>query len=118
MYSDINNDLFAGVFTDLIKKSGYTDAEVARRLHVNRSTVGRWKSGEQSPPLSKMREVARFFDVNPRVFIEENADINADGKNDFFEELERELGVDLTDPVVREKLKRAAELIFIDEIQR
>lgn len=64
---------FKIVFSRLVDKSGYTDAEVGRRLGVNRSTIGRWKSGEQSPPLSKIKDIAALFGVNPMVFVDENA---------------------------------------------
>lgn len=66
-------DTFKKVFSELIEKSGYSDAEVARRLGVNPSTVCRWKSGEQSPPLSKIKRIADFFGVNPMVFVSEDA---------------------------------------------
>lgn len=32
-----------------LRVSGFTDAEIARRIGVNRSTVGRWRKGETSP---------------------------------------------------------------------
>jgi repressor LexA len=64
-------DTFKKVFSNLAEKSGYSDAEIARRLGVNRSTISRWKSGEQSPPLPKVKEIADFFGVNPMVFVDE-----------------------------------------------
>jgi repressor LexA len=64
-------DTFRKVFSNLVEKSGYSDAEIARRLGVNRSTISRWKSGEQSPPLPKVKEIANFFGVSPMVFVDE-----------------------------------------------
>ncbi|WP_158630162.1 LexA family transcriptional regulator [Cohnella sp. AR92] len=64
-------ETFKVVFAKLVDQSGYSDAEVARRLDVNRSTIGRWKSGEQSPALSKIKEIAALFNVNPMVFVDE-----------------------------------------------
>ena len=64
-------DTFKKVFSNLVEKSGYSDAEIARRLGVNRSTISRWKSGEQSPPLPKVKEIANFFGVSPMVFVDE-----------------------------------------------
>lgn len=63
---------FRIVFSKLVDQSGYTDAEIARRLEVNRSTIGRWKSGEQSPPLSKIKDIAMLFGVKPMVFVEDS----------------------------------------------
>ena len=65
-------ETFKKVFSSLANKSGLPDAEIARRLDVNRSTIGRWKSGEQSPTLSKIPEIANLFDVHPTVFVDEN----------------------------------------------
>ncbi|MGG1673289.1 helix-turn-helix domain-containing protein [Paenibacillus sp. NRS-1783] len=60
---------FNSVFENLVEKSPYSDSEIARRLGVNRSTIGRWKSGEQSPPLSKIPVIAELFGVHPMVFV-------------------------------------------------
>lgn len=65
---------FSIVFSRLVEKSPHTDAEIARRLDVNRSTISRWKSGDQSPPLSKIPEIAALFDVHPTIFVGESAD--------------------------------------------
>lgn len=66
-----NDIMFPKVLTNLIEKSGYSDAEIGKRLGVNRSTISRWKSGEQSPPLPKIREIAIFFGVHPTIFVDE-----------------------------------------------
>ncbi|MFB5761066.1 LexA family protein [Paenibacillus medicaginis] len=63
---------FSRVFSRLVEKSNYSDAEVARRLSVNRSTISRWKSGEQSPALSKIKEIADLLEVNPMVFVDDS----------------------------------------------
>lgn len=65
----MNTEIFNRVFQSLAEKSGYSDSEIARRLNVNRSTVLRWKTGEQSPPLSKIPQISALFDVHPTVFV-------------------------------------------------
>ncbi|MNJ34208.1 LexA repressor [compost metagenome] len=60
---------FSKVFSELINKSELNDAEVARRLNVNKSTISRWKTGEQSPHLSKIKEISLMFGVNPLLFV-------------------------------------------------
>ncbi|WP_438498069.1 LexA family protein [Paenibacillus sp. IHBB 3054] len=64
-------DIFSIVFSELAEKSGYTDAELARRLKVNRSTIGRWKSGELSPKLPVLKTIAELFQVNPLIFVDD-----------------------------------------------
>lgn len=72
----MESNLFGEVFSKLAANSQYTDAELARRLNVNRSTIGRWKLGIQSPPLSKIAAIASLFNVHPRVFVGDFEDKN------------------------------------------
>lgn len=48
------------------------DAQLAEKLNVSRTTVLRWRSGERSPKLGKMNEIAAFFGVSPKVFVDNN----------------------------------------------
>lgn len=64
-------DIFSRVFSELANKSDYTDAELARRLNVNRSTIGRWKNGDLSPKLPMLKNIADLFQVNPLVFVDD-----------------------------------------------
>lgn len=49
-----------------------SDDKLAEAVNVNRTTVSRWRSGERSPKLEKLPEIASIFNVNPQVFIGEN----------------------------------------------
>ncbi|MEK5415849.1 LexA family protein [Paenibacillus sp. FSL L8-0708] len=64
-------DIFSKVFSELADKSGLNDAELARRLDVNRSTIGRWKNGELSPKLPVLKKIADFFQVSPLIFVDD-----------------------------------------------
>lgn len=44
-------------------RAGITDAELARRLEVSRSTVHDWVHGEHEPTLSSLRKIAKALDV-------------------------------------------------------
>lgn len=72
---------FSKVFSRLISKSELNDAEVARRLNVNKSTISRWKTGEQSPQLSKIKEIALMFGVNPLLFVGDELGIEVEDTN-------------------------------------
>lgn len=72
----MERDVFQQTFERLKTQSGLTDAEIARRLDVNRSTVSRWKDGTISPPLSKIKEIANLFGVSPLEFIDDSVEEN------------------------------------------
>lgn len=41
-----------------IEESGFSGAEVARRLGLNEKTVRRWRSGEATPNIERLAELA------------------------------------------------------------
>lgn len=53
--------------------------------------------------------------INENSVREESAIYGQEAKMKFFHELERDLGIDLSDPVVQKMLKRAAKVIFTEE---
>ena len=58
---DFSPQLFADRFNTLCAQRRLTQAEVADRLGIGKSTVGRWVAGENEPTLSGIRSVAEFF---------------------------------------------------------
>lgn len=62
---------FNELFTELAIKHKFSDAELARRLNVDRSTIGRWRKGTLSPSLTTIKEIADIFGVSPLIFVEE-----------------------------------------------
>lgn len=57
-----------------IDASGISAAELARRLGLNEKTVRRWRSGEVTPGLERLAEVAAALDS------EDILDFYAEGK--------------------------------------
>ena len=55
---------FCEVFTDLRKNAGYSQNEVADRLHVTRQAVSRWETGETQPGTDTLKLLSREFDVS------------------------------------------------------
>lgn len=53
-----------------MKKHDYSDADFANKVNVNRTTVNRWRTGERSPKLEKLPEIASIFDVPATIFID------------------------------------------------
>lgn len=65
------DEWFSEVFSNLISQSKYSKKELAKELNVSESTIERWKTGDLSPTLPRVKEIAKFFEVNPLIFISE-----------------------------------------------
>lgn len=46
------------------KNKNLTQAQVAAFFEVDRSTYGKWETGDRMPEMNKMLEIARFFNVS------------------------------------------------------
>lgn len=100
----------------------WTQEYVANILGVARSTYTAYENGTKQPPMDTMNKIADLFGVNVdylygRSNIREAIAISSElqAKFVFFEDLEKRLGLDLSDPAVQKKLKRAAQIIFSEE---
>lgn len=113
-------ETFGSRFKQQRELKGWTQEEIAEKIGVSRPTIAGYE-GEKSrlPRKDTLRRIADLFDVsidylvgrtsNPKeqlIAFEETA------KYKYFEKLEKDLGVDLSDPEVQEKLKRAAKIMF------
>lgn len=61
---------FSYLFDTLCEESKYNNAEIADLLNVDRATIGRWRTGERSPKLSKIPEIAKLFNVDIKIIAE------------------------------------------------
>ena len=55
---------FQEVFTGLRKEAGYSQNEVADKLHVTRQAVSRWERGETVPEIETLQALSRLFGVS------------------------------------------------------
>lgn len=53
----------AATLKRLIESSSYKPADVARELSVDRSVVGRWMTGERTPTMKNLIELADLLGV-------------------------------------------------------
>lgn len=60
---------FSDVLSKLMKQYDIGDSELAERVDVNRTTVNRWKTGERSPKIEKLPEIAKVFHTTPSAFV-------------------------------------------------
>ena len=73
---EVMNLEFKDVFTDLRKKSGLSQNEMAEKLLVTRQAVSRWERGETVPEVETLQALSKLFGVsintllgNPRTLI-------------------------------------------------
>ena len=55
--------------------AGMTQDELAKSLNVQTSSVAKWEHGQiESIPISKIKAMARIFDVDPSYLIKDDVD--------------------------------------------
>lgn len=62
--------VFSEKLTELMDMKDINDAELAQDLKVSRTTVLRWRTGERNPKLPKVKEIADYFNVSPKIFVD------------------------------------------------
>lgn len=60
---------FSANFSRLVSQDPRTRLELARALHVSKSTIDRWKEGGVKPQYQKLLDVAECFSVTPEALI-------------------------------------------------
>lgn len=62
--------VFSKRLTELMEEQKLSDTKLSEDLNVSRTTVLRWRTGERSPKLPKLNEIANYFNVSPKEFVE------------------------------------------------
>lgn len=55
---------FSAVFSDLRKKAGLSQSDVAERLFVTRQAVSRWEQGDTVPEVETLLSLSKLFNVS------------------------------------------------------
>ncbi|WP_423253066.1 helix-turn-helix domain-containing protein [Melissococcus plutonius] len=63
---------FSANLSYLMDQKDISDEKLASLINVNRTTVSRWRSGDRSPKMEKLSEIAQVFNVDPRIFVGES----------------------------------------------
>lgn len=62
--------MFNVKFKRMRKKSGLTQAQLAKKLGISPSTVGMYEQGRREPDSAMLLKISNFFDVSVDFFLE------------------------------------------------
>ena len=65
---------------DLRKKNGWSQEELGYKLDVSRQTISKWESGQTTPELEKLRNLAKIFEISVDELISDDTEDNIDRK--------------------------------------
>lgn len=65
---------------DLRKKNGWSQEELGYKLEVSRQTISKWESGQTTPELEKLRNLAKIFEISVDELISDDTEDNIDRK--------------------------------------
>ncbi len=65
-------NVFGTKFAERRKKLGYTQAQVADKLHVSKQAVSKWENGISMPDVTLLREIAILLDTTIDELLSEN----------------------------------------------
>ena len=54
---------FKDIFTDLRKKAGLSQNDIAEKLFVTRQAVSRWEQGDTVPEIETLQAISKLFNV-------------------------------------------------------
>ena len=58
----------------LRERKKYTQEDLAEMLKVHNVTVSKWENGKMEPKMSKIKQIAKIFDVNTNYLLDDSED--------------------------------------------
>ena len=82
------NKTFADVIVELRKEKGFTQQDLANKLHITDKAVSKWERGLSYPDITSISTLANILDVDSSYLIdlcksEENPYLKSDKKEDL-----------------------------------
>lgn len=68
------SDVFKDNLNYYLYTNGFSQAEMARRMHVSTATAARWCTGENMPKYDRIEKLARWFGVEPEDLLKPRAE--------------------------------------------
>lgn len=84
------NKTFADIIVELRKEKGFTQQDLANKLHITDKAVSKWERGLSYPDITSLSSIAKVFDVDSSYLIglcksEDNPYIDNNKKEDVKE---------------------------------
>ena len=58
------NNNFSNKLTELRKKKGYSQEELAEKLGLSRQAISKWERGESSPDMENIVQLTKIYDLS------------------------------------------------------
>lgn len=82
--------LLAEKITELRKKQGWSQEELAQKLDISRQSVSKWESGGAMPDLDKIIKLSSLFGVSTDYLLKDDEETFHDTDNNIYEDTECE----------------------------
>lgn len=82
--------LLAEKITELRKKQGWSQEELANKLDISRQSVSKWESGGAMPDLDKIIKLSSIFGVSTDYLLKGEEETFHDTDNNIYEDTECE----------------------------
>lgn len=92
------------------ERVGMKQNEAAKRAGIHNSTLAKYESGEREPDIETIHKLAGVYDVSPNSFLMLGKN-DAQTTIDLLEKEAEKLGLSSSDPVFKEMLSDAFELL-------
>lgn len=103
----------------LLKEKGMTQKKLSEQTEIPTSTISDYLNAKSLALPGNVQKMAMALKVSKGKidpsFSDDSKALSDDPRIAFFDELEKDLGLDLTDPNVQRMLKKAAKLFFTDK---
>ena len=73
--------ILADKITELRKKNGWSQEELAEKLDVSRQSISKWESAQSIPDMNRILKMSEVFGVSTDLLLKDDMEITDDRKN-------------------------------------
>ena len=70
--------ILAEKITELRKKNGWSQEELAEQLDVSRQSISKWESAQSVPDMSRILKMSELFGVSTDLLLKDNLELTED----------------------------------------
>ena len=70
--------ILADKITELRKKNGWSQEELADKLGVSRQSISKWESAQSVPDMSRILKMSELFGVSTDLLLKDNLELTED----------------------------------------